>query len=104
MQILPIYLFFFASGWVVDRIPRDRLVRWCCASEVIIYAAIAAVMMTPDVNTTWLFALVFAQGSVKAFSAPAMQAVLPNIVSKDFLNRGVAMASTTWNLAMTTGR
>ena len=103
MQILPIYLFFFASGWVVDRVPRDRLVRWCAVADMAIYSGIAWVMTRPELNTHTLFALVFAQGSVRAFSSPALQAVLPNLVPKAFLDRAVAMASTTWNLAMTAG-
>ena len=47
MQILPIYLFFFASGWAVDRFRRDRLVQLCAWVEGVAYAGIAWVMLQP---------------------------------------------------------
>ena len=103
MQILPIYLFFFASGWAVDRFRRDQLVRWCALVEGIAYAGIAWAMTQPELNRTLLFSLVFLQGSSRAFYSPALQAILPNIVPAQDLNRAVAMASTTWNGAMTLG-
>ena len=103
MQILPIYLFFFASGWAVDRFRRDRLVQLCAWVEGVAYAGIAWVMLQPELDRTLLFALVFLQGSSRAFYSPALQAILPNIVAAKDLNRSVAMASTTWNGAMTLG-
>ena len=103
MQILPIYLFFFASGWAIDRFRRDQLVRWCSLAELIAYAGIAWVMTQDQLDRGLLFALVFLQGSAKAFYSPALQAILPNIVPPERLNQAVAMASTTWNAAMTAG-
>lgn len=103
MQILPIYLFFFASGWAVDHFRRDQLVRVSAVVEWLAYLGIAWVMVTPEPNRWALFALIFMQGSAKSFSSPALQAILPNIVPADRLNQAVAMASTTWNLAMTAG-
>ena len=103
MQIVPIYLFFFASGWAVDRFRRDQLVRWCSLAELIAYCGIAWIMTQDELNRAALFSLVFVQGSAKAFYSPALQAILPNIVPAKRLNQAVAMASTTWNAAMTAG-
>ena len=103
MQVLPLYLFFFAAGSAADRIPRRRVLIVSVCLELLAYAGIAWVMATERIDTVALYALVFVQGTARAFSSPALQAVLPNLVPKERLGSSVAMASTTWNLAMALG-
>jgi len=47
--------------------------------------------------------LLFVYGCARAFYFPAMQSVLPVIVSKQELSRAVSNASTIWTMAMTAG-
>ena len=102
-QILPVFLFFFASGWAVDHFSRERLVKLCLLVDLICFSAMGWIMLEATINTAWIYALVFVQGASKAFASPAMQAIVPNIVEKSQLNRAIAMTSTTWNFAMTIG-
>ncbi len=102
-QVIPVYAFFFVSGIVVDYVPRIWVVRTCALIESIAIFGIAMLMVDPE-PTLWLvYALVCLHGTGRAFHGPALQAIVPNIVHTDVLDRGVAMSTTVWNTAMIAG-
>jgi MFS family permease len=103
MQITPIFLFFFVTGWAVDSIPRKTILIVCSVSEAIILAAITYAMLAEVLNVTLVFGLLFLHGSTKAFYTPAQQAIIPNIVPEDFLSRAVALNSTIGKVFSTLG-
>ncbi|NBP48025.1 MAG: MFS transporter, partial [Alphaproteobacteria bacterium] len=94
MQILPIFLFFFVTGWATDSLPRKALLIICTISEMVILGGITLVMLADELNLTIIFSLLFAHGGVKAFYTPAQQAIIPNIVPADMLSRAIALNST----------
>lgn len=103
MQILPVYGFFFVSGMVIDYVPRIWVVRIAALIEVAAVLGIAWVMIEPEPNLIWLYALVALHGSGRAFHAPALQAIVPNIVHESVLDRAVALSTTVWHSAMIFG-
>lgn len=103
MQILPVYLFFFVSGMVVDYVPRIWVVRAAALTETIAVLGIAWVMASPAPDLLMLYALVALHGSGRAFHGPALQAIVPNIVHESVLDRAVALSTTVWNSAMIAG-
>jgi MFS family permease len=103
MQILPIFLFFFATGWATDSLPRKALLIICTISEMVILGGITIAMLADELNLTIIFSLLFAHGGVKAFYAPAQQAIIPNIVSADMVSRAVALNSTIGKVFGTAG-
>jgi len=103
MQITPIFLFFFVTGWAVDSVPRKTILIVCTVSEAIILAAITSVMLAEVLNVTLLFGLLFLHGATKAFYTPAQQAIIPNIVPEDFVSRAVALNSTIGKVFSTLG-
>jgi hypothetical protein len=44
MQIIPVYVFFFVSGYVIDRFPRVLVVRVCAIVETIAVVGIAQLL------------------------------------------------------------
>ena len=94
MQIIPIFLFFFVTGWAVDSLPRKMILIICSVSEAIILAALTSVMLADVLNVTFVFGLLFLHGASKAFYTPAQQAIIPNIVPEDFVSRAVALTAT----------
>ncbi|MDB9890586.1 MFS transporter [Alphaproteobacteria bacterium] len=103
MQIIPIFLFFFVTGWATDSLPRKALLIICTITEAVILISITMAMLVDDLNLTVIFALLFAHGGVKAFYTPAQQAIIPNIVPPAMLSRAIALNSTIGKVFATAG-
>ena len=103
MQIIPTFLFFFASGWIVDSFSRKHLLILCAISEALVMAGLALVMLAGELNLAFVFGLLFCHGSIRAIYFPATQAIVPNLVSEAQLPRAIALGSTVGNVAMTGG-
>jgi MFS family permease len=103
MQILPIVLLFIITGWVVDHFPRKWVLLACGSLQLLVFLGLALSLSSGQLNRDVVFALLFINGCARAFFGPALQSVLPNIVSRDDLSKAVAVTSTVWNGAMTAG-
>lgn len=103
MQILPMLGLFIFTGWVVDNFPRKRILVLCAVAEVAVYLGLAYAMRGGEISRPLVFSLLFLHGMARAFSSPALQAILPNIVDKDYLSRAVAITSAIWTTAGTAG-
>ena len=103
MQIMPIFLFFFVTGWATDSLPRKALLVICTIADAAILIGITMAMLADDLNLTIIFALLFAHGGVKAFYTPAQQAIIPNIVPPAMLSRAIALNSTIGKIFATAG-
>ncbi|WP_187276637.1 MFS transporter [Parahaliea maris] len=103
MQILPIMMLFIVTGWVVDHFSRKRILIACAGLEALVFFGLALSLQAGVVDRYVIFALLFLNGCARAFISPALQAVLPNIVSPEQLSRAVAVTSTAWTAAMTAG-
>lgn len=103
VQIIPVLLLFMVSGCVVDHFPRKRVLIICSLLEGFILLGLAGVMHSGDYDKNPIFLLLFLHGCVRAFFGPAQQAILPNLVTKEALPQAVAVTSTAWNVASTSG-
>jgi len=103
MQIIPIFVFFFATGWVVDSFSRRTLLIGCALGEALVMAGLSVAMLADTIELRLVFGLLFLHGSVRAFYFPAKQAIVPNLVSEAQLPRAIALSSTVGNVAMTGG-
>lgn len=103
IQFAPSLLFLFAVGPIIDRARRDRIMRVCRMVE----ASVAGLLLLGSVQG-WLtreliFVLVFVIGTAKAFSMPAGQAFMPNLVPPEVLPRAVALSSSAHQTATIVG-
>ncbi len=106
VQIIPIYALFILTGWVVDHFPRRQVLIACSFAEATVLLGLAVVMQNltnPEFDKNSIFILLMLHGCARAFYGPAQQAILPNIVSRESLSRAVALTSTVWNTASTSG-
>ncbi len=103
MQIIPVYVFFFISGYAIDRFPRVWVVRVCAILEASAVIGIAQVLTQENPDRFILYGLIFLHGTGRAFHGPALHAIVPNIVSRKLLDRAIAMSSTSWNGASIVG-
>ncbi|MDA0960146.1 MAG: MFS transporter [Proteobacteria bacterium] len=103
MQVTPVFVFFFATGWIVDTFARKKILTCCALVDAVILVALTGVMLAETLNLFVLFALLFAHGSVMALYFPASQAIIPNIVPEAQIRRAIAFSSTVNNIAQTGG-
>lgn len=106
VQIIPVYVLFIVTGWVVDNFPRKLVLLFCAILQTAVLLGLAVVMQglhDPGFNKNTIFALLMLNGCARAIYGPAQQAILPNIVSREALSRAVALTGTAWNAATTGG-
>lgn len=103
MQITPMLLLFIVTGWVVDHFPRKLILTLCGLLEACVYVGLALSMNAGDLDRVQIFSLLLVHGTARAFYSPASQAVLPNIVSSEYLPRAVSITSAAWTTAQTLG-
>ena len=103
MQVIPIFLFFFLTGWATDSLPRKTLLILCTISEMVVLGGITLAMFANDLNLTYIFILLFMHGTIKAFYTPAQQAIITNIVPSTMLSRAIALNATVGKIFGTVG-
>jgi len=103
MQILPIAGLFIFSGWVVDNLQRKHVLIVCAMVEGLVLLGLAVSLGTGELNRVIVFGLLFINGMSRAFYMPAIESILPGIVSRQDLSRAVAITSTSWTAGSAAG-
>ena len=100
---LPMFLLALPAGALADVIDRRRLLIftqfWMLASATSLGLLTFAELTTPAI----LLALTFTLGIGTALTAPAWQAIMPDIVSRDDLHAAISLHSVSINLARSVG-
>ncbi len=100
---LPGFLFSLAGGHVADRFDR-RTILCVCHVGIAASAAILGAMALRGVHTLApIYGVLAVLGTIRAFSGPAGQALMPNLVERAQLEKAVALGSSSWQLAMIAG-
>lgn len=103
VQVLPTWLLFLLSGWIVDNVSRRLVILLCLLIKTLIFFVIALEMQGETFSLGRVLLLLFLFGCCRAFFFPAMQSTLPVIVDKKILTQAVSNSSTIWTIAMTSG-
>jgi MFS family permease len=91
-QFLPILGFSLIAGHVADRFDRRRILLACYGLQFLCSTALAALALLGARQVAPIYAALVIFGVARAFSAPATQAVLPNLVPRAHLGSAFA-----WN-------
>lgn len=95
-QFLPGILLFLISGHVADRIPRRKLMVACFAGFTVCSAALLWIQKGGVHSAEPIYLILVALGITRAFSGPAMRALVPLLVPTEHFPSGVA-----WEGSMT---
>ena len=87
------------TGTAADRFDRRRLLFATQGGASITACALAALVMLDQANTATVIAFVLVIGLVQAFTFPALQAILPDLVPPERLGSAIALMALTFNLA-----
>jgi MFS family permease len=102
-QFIPFVTLILPAGHAADHYNRARIVTFCYVTEAIC-AVLLLIMTLRGVQATWpiFFAMVLL-GGARAFSMPAGQSLLPNLVPAEFFTRAVALNSSSFQVASIIG-
>ena len=116
-EVIPAVLLALYAGVTVDKSNKHRLISICMALYFLLMVGLLIVTsgwFTAELNslgkrsagqiTQWLiYGLVFFTGAVRAFSSPAINAFLAQLVPQESLVRAVSLNSMTWLIAAVAG-
>ena len=102
-QFLPFVLLVLPAGHIADRHNRALILALCFALEFLCALLLLAFTLS-GLQVAWpVFAVMVLFGVARAFSMPAGQAMLPNLVPPSLFSRAVAVNSSTWQVSTIAG-
>lgn len=102
-QFAPMFAFTLYAGDVADRRERRVILAASYVVEALCAAIFLVLTLTNTTSPTPFFATLVLFGTARAFSAPASQSFLPQVVSLENLPRAISVSSTVFQVAVISG-
>ena len=103
VQFLPSLLLVLVTGSVADRVDRRRILAVCLVAEIACIAALFAITLGGGREVWPIFVALLGLGIARAFIGPAVQSLLPNVVTAHELPTAIAWNSSAWQIATIVG-
>jgi len=100
---IPFWIFSLIGGVACDRISRRKLLIITQTVAMILAFILAALVFTDVVRPWHIIVLAFLLGVNNAFDAPARQAFVSELVTREALGNGIALNASMFNLATAVG-
>ncbi|MET0980811.1 MAG: MFS transporter [Telluria sp.] len=102
-QFAPFLVLILWAGHVADRYDRRKIIVACMLTQLLVSGLLLAFTASGS-RVVWpVFAVLVLFGSARAFMMPASQAVLRNLVPDKDFGQAVALASSTFHVAVIAG-
>ena len=102
-QFLPGILLFLVAGHAADHYPRRRILEICYAAFAGCSLLLLAFTVHGLTSVYPIYAVLLANGVVRAFNGPASQALLPQVVAEEHFPNAVAWGSSIFQGAQVAG-
>jgi len=102
-QFLPGICLFLIGGHVADRAPRQKIMQTCYSAFSLCSALLLALTLHRLTSVYPIYIVLLLNGVVRAFNAPAGQAILPLLVETHDFPNAVAWASSFFQVATVAG-
>ena len=103
VQFLPSLVLLLVTGSVADRYNRRVIVAVCMVLSAACTAALLAITILHAFAPLPVFAVLIVFGIERAFMAPAVQSLAPNLVPEADLSNAIAWNSSSWQTASIAG-
>lgn len=103
VQFLPSLVLLLVTGSVADRYNRRVIVAFCLVLSALCAAALLAITLANAFSPLPVFAVLLVFGIERAFMAPAVQSLAPNLVPEKDLSNAIAWNSSSWQTAAIVG-
>jgi MFS family permease len=90
VQVLPSLVLLLAAGQIVDHVNRRTILRWGYAAAFCSSFGLAVVAALPRPSIAAIYGLVVVHATMRVFELPAMQSLVPVMVPRAILSRGIA--------------
>lgn len=102
-QFLPVFLLSLVVGVVADRVDRRVIARAAIALELLCAVALAGLAAAGSMLLWPLFVVALLLGVARAFAAPSLSALAPNLVPPAVLPTAIAWNSIGWQVGAVLG-
>ena len=100
----PVWLLTIAGGVLADVRDRRRVIAFFQSIQMVCPAVIAALLLLHiPIQPYWIIGLSVVVGITDSLSMPSFQSIVPSLVSKGEIARGLALNSTQFNLSRILG-
>jgi len=103
MSSLPLFLLALPAGALADLVDRRKLILTAQVGALLTALGMAGLALTGKLSTPLLLLATFQLGIATAFTTPAWQAMLPEIVGKPQLSAALGLQSIGFNVARSFG-
>lgn len=103
MSSLPLFLLALPAGALADLVDRRRLILLAQTGALLTAVGMAALAWTGTLTQTLLLLATFQLGVAAAFTMPAWQALIPEVVGRDQLSSAIALNGVGFNIARSLG-
>ncbi|HEX8643693.1 MAG TPA: MFS transporter [Allosphingosinicella sp.] len=103
VQFVPLFALTLFTGWIADRLDRRFIARASIALEVFCASLLAWLTWTGSVTLLALFGVAALLGVARAFAAPALSALAPNLVPRESLPKAIALSTLSWQAGSIVG-
>ncbi|MFQ3789332.1 MFS transporter [Halomonas sp. A29] len=102
-QFLPMVLLLLPAGDLVDRFPRKRILQLSWTVQALCSALLLGLALTASERVGAYYTVLALFGCARAFTGPALQSLLPNIVPRAQLAPAIALNSAIMKVAVIGG-
>lgn len=102
-QFLPSLILMLVTGSVADRYNRRAIVAICMIVSALCGGALLGLTLADAFSPIPVFGILIVFGIERAFNAPAVQSLAPNLVPETDLANAIAWNSTSWQTASIVG-
>ena len=99
----PVWLLTLVGGALADRSDRRRVIAVFQSIQMLCPTAIVVLLITGRIRPWMIIALSAVVGVTDALSMPSFQSIVPSIVERDQIGRGLALNATQFNLSRILG-
>lgn len=102
-QFIPMVLLLLPAGDLLDRFDRRRILQISWSVSVLSSAALLWLALSETLDTWPYYVALFVFGGTRAFTGPAVQSLLPQIVAREHLAQAIATNSMIMKVAVIAG-
>ena len=99
----PVWLLMLVGGALADRADRRRVIALFQSIQMLCPIAIVVLLVTGTIKPWMIIVLSVVVGVTDALSMPSFQSIVPSLVARDQIGRGLALNSTQFNLSRILG-
>lgn len=102
-QFIPMLFLLIPAGDLIDRFDRKKIVVASWGVQALCSALLLALSVYQITNPNYFYAVLLLYGGARAFTGPALQSLLPQVVARDQLPAAIATNSMLMRIAAISG-